>query len=65
MIRVESDGPELGGAQVSVHGDYKELSFELAALAAQLLRHNWPAHLIMASISYGLAHVDDFEEDKS
>ena len=65
MIKVKSDGPDMGGAQVSVHGDYKEISFELAALAAQLVRHNWPAHLVMASIAYGLEHVDDFEEDKA
>lgn len=63
MIRVESDDPEISGAQVTVEGSYKQISYELAALAAQLARHNYPDHVIMASISFGLTHVDSFQED--
>ncbi len=64
MIRVEAnDATILSDALVSVHGTHKEISFELAALAAQLVRHNMPVPVIMASISFGLTHAENFEED--
>ena len=64
MIRVErNEAATPSGALVSVHGTHEEISFELAALAAQLVRHNMPVLMIMASISYGLTHAENFEDD--
>jgi hypothetical protein len=63
MIQVLSDDPDPIGAQVTVHGSKKQISFELAALAAQLVRHNYSREVIMESVAFGMANPDTFKEE--
>ena len=63
MIQSVSDSPDPIGAQVTVHGSKKQISFELAALAAQLVRHNYSKEVIMESIAFGMANTNLFKED--